>query len=224
MRLLVAEDEKSLSRALKAILEKNKYTVDTVYTGSDALEHFKSASYDAIILDIMMPGLNGIRVLKEIRKRCSDVPVIILSAKAEVDDKVLGLDSGANDYLTKPFDAKELLARIRALLRPKDQEDSSVIERGNVKLNIKSFELTSLSGSYRLTNKEFKIAEILFRHPNEIIGASYLLDHVWGYELSDISTVWVYISYLRKKLMRLGADIEIKASRNAGYYLEVSHA
>ena len=224
MRLLVAEDEKSLSRALKTILERNNYTVDAVYNGPDAITYIENTPYDAVILDIMMPGLDGINVLKEIRRNGNGVPVLVLSAKAEIDDKVLGLDSGANDYLTKPFDVKELLARLRVLTRVSSKGEADKIERGNIKLDLKSFELSSQKGTFRLTNKEFQIAQIFFQRPDEIISADFFLDHIWGYDTSsDISTVWVYISYLRKKLSSLGANIEIKAARNVGYYLEVGN-
>ncbi len=221
MKILIVEDEKSLAKALKAILENSKYSVDVVYNGDDAVTFITGTKYDAVILDLMIPGLDGIGVIKKVRKNGIDVPILILSAKAEVDDKVLGLDSGANDYLSKPFAPKELLARIRALTRVKDQEDSSVIIRGNTKLDLKSYEISTNKSSFRLTNKEFQIAELFFRRPGEIISTERLIEHIWGYESNaDVSLVWVYISYLRKKLTSMSSDVEIKAARNAGYYLE----
>ena len=160
MRLLLAEDERSLSRALAVILERNNYTVDTVSNGEDALEYLQTGNYDGAILDIMMPRMDGITVLKKMRAIGSRIPVIMLTAKAEVDDKVLGLDSGANDYLTKPFDSKELLARLRAMTRNQSTADSR-LQFGNIELDRATFELSSPSGSFRLANKEFQMMQML---------------------------------------------------------------
>ncbi len=221
MRILLVEDELSLSKALKAILEANKYSVDAVFNGNDAVSFIEDTGYDLVILDLMIPGLDGISVIKTVRKKGIFTPILILSAKSEIDDKVLGLDNGADDFLTKPFATKELLARIRALTRVRDQGDASYIERGNTTLDLKTFELSASKGSFRLTNKEFQIALSLFQHPNEIISSESLISRIWGYESNaDSSLIWVYISYLRKKLSRIGSNLEIKASRNAGYYLE----
>lgn len=221
MRLLLAEDERSLSKALKTILEKNNYSVDTVFDGQEALEYIESADYDGIILDIMMPKTDGITVLKTIRKNGKTTPVLMLTAKAEVDDKVLGLDSGANDYLTKPFEVRELLARIRAMTRNGSVQTDSLLKSGNITLNCASFELSSPTGSFRLANKEFQMMELLMRNPKNLISSEHFLDRVWGYDSdAEMNVVWVYISYLRKKLTALNSDIEIKAVRNSGYYLE----
>lgn len=220
MRLLLAEDERSLSRALVTILEKNNYTVDTVYNGEDALEYLQTGSYDAAILDIMMPKMDGITVLKRLRTQGNPVPIIMLTAKAEIDDKVLGLDSGANDYLTKPFDTKELLARIRAMTRSQKAADSR-LTFGNVTLNRATFEISSPTGTFRLANKEFQMMEMLMSNPQQLISTERFMEKIWGYDSdTEINVVWVYISYLRKKLTALGADIQIKAIRNAGYSLE----
>lgn len=220
MRLLLAEDERSLSRALVTILEKNNYTVDAVYNGEDALEYLESGSYDAAILDIMMPKMDGITVLKRLRAQENPVPIIMLTAKAEIDDKVLGLDSGANDYLTKPFDTKELLARIRAMTRSQKASDSR-LAFGNVTLDRATFEISSPSGTFRLANKEFQMMEMLMSNPQQLISTERFMEKIWGYDSdTEINVVWVYISYLRKKLVALGADIQIKATRNAGYSLE----
>ena len=220
MRLLLAEDERSLSRALVTILEKNNYTVDAVYNGEDALEYLQTGSYDAVILDIMMPKMDGITVLKRLRTQGNPVPIIMLTAKAEIDDKVLGLDSGANDYLTKPFDTKELLARIRAMTRTQKSADSR-LTFGNVTLNRATFELSSHAGTFRLANKEFQMMEMLMSNPQQLISTERFMEKIWGYDSdTEINVVWVYISYLRKKLTALGADIQIKATRNAGYSLE----
>ena len=220
MRLLLAEDERSLSRALVAILEKNNYAVDAVYDGQDALEYLQTGSYDAAILDIMMPKMDGITVLKRLRAQGSPIPIIMLTAKAEIDDKVMGLDSGANDYLTKPFDTKELLARIRAMTRSQKASDSRLVF-GNVTLNRATFEISSPSGTFRLANKEFQMMEMLMANPQQLLSAERFMEKIWGYDSdTEINVVWVYISYLRKKLAALGADIQIKATRNAGYSLE----
>ena len=220
MKLLLAEDERSLSRALTKILEKNNYTVDAVYNGEDALTYLESGVYDAAILDIMMPKMDGITVLKKLRAKGNSVRVIMLTAKSEVDDKVLGLDSGANDYLTKPFDTKELLARIRAMTRSQTASDSKM-SFGNITLDRATFELSSPAGSFRLSNKEFQMMEILMSDPQRLISTERLMERIWGYDSeAEINVVWVYISYLRKKLSALQANIQIKATRNAGYSLE----
>lgn len=220
MRLLVAEDEASLSRALCAILRKNNYEADAVFDGASALEYLNTGNYDAAILDIMMPGVDGIGVLRRLRERGSDLPVLLLTARAEVEDKVLGLDSGANDYLTKPFAAQELLARIRAMTRACAQ-DTSLLRMGNISLNRATFELSSPSGSFRLARKEFQMMEMLLSHPRTLIPTERFMERIWGYDNeAEIHVVWVYISYLRKKLATLGANVQIKVSRNAGYSLE----
>jgi len=221
MRLLLAEDEKSLSKAIVTILKKNNYEVDAAYNGLDALDDLEAGEYDGAILDIMMPGMDGVTVLKKLRSRGSKLPVLFLTAKSEIDDKVTGLNAGANDYLTKPFAVPELLARIRAMTRTQSEQTSAILSFGNIELNQKTYELSSPSGSYKLANKEFQMLELLMRHPHQIISAEQFLDRIWGYETeSDINVVWVYISYLRKKLGALHADIQIRASRGAGYSIE----
>lgn len=224
MKLLFAEDERSLSRAVTLILEKSGYVVDAVYDGREALEYLDSDSYDAVILDIMMPKVDGITVLRELRAKGDATPVIMLTAKSQVDDKVLGLDSGANDYLTKPFETKELLARLRAITRVRAAQTSSVLSCGNVTLDTATMELRGPAGSYRLSGKEYGIMEAFMRDPGRIISAERLLERVWGFESeADVNVVWVYLSYLRKKLTAIGADLSIKAVRNAGYSLEVQN-
>ena len=199
MRLLFAEDEKSLSRAITAILKKNHYEVDAVYDGEEALAYLECGTYDGAILDIMMPKKDGLTVLKEIRRQGINTPVLMLTAKAEIDDRVLGLDSGANDYLTKPFAAPELLARIRAMTRTQMTQNTSSLSFGNLSLNQTSFELSSPSASYQLTNKEFQLLEILMANPGQVISSDRLFEKIWGYESdADPSVIWVYISYLRK--------------------------
>ncbi len=222
MRLLIAEDEKSLSKALLAIVEKDGYSADAVYDGTEALDYLETNNYDAMILDIMMPKMDGFAVLKALREKENPIPVLILSARSEIDDKVAGLDGGANDYLTKPFSPKELLARIRVLTRKQTQASDSTLKLGNIILNRAQNELSSPTGSFHLTNKEFQIMELLMCNPRHLIPTERLMEKIWGYENNaELNVVWVYISYLRKKLEALHADIQIKAARNAGYSLEV---
>lgn len=221
MRLLLAEDEQDLSKALCAILKHNNYSVDAVYDGQDALDYGLSENYDGIILDIMMPKKNGIEVLTELRKSGVDTPVLILTAKGEVDDKILGLDSGADDYLTKPFAMGELLARIRALTRRKADFTPNLLSSGNLSLNRETFELSVDGDSIRLGNKEFQMMEMLMSNPGRLISTEQFMEKIWGYETeAEINVVWVYISYLRKKLASLKASLEIKAVRGVGYTLE----
>lgn len=221
MKLLLAEDERSLSKALTVILKKNNYLVDTVYDGAEAMEYLHADRYDGVILDIMMPKADGIAVLKDLRSRGDYTPVLLLTAKAEVDDKVLGLDSGANDYLTKPFAPKELLARIRAMTRAPAVQNASEMTFGNITLNCATFLLSSPYGSFRLTGKEFQMMELMLRDPQQLISTERFFERIWGYDNdAELSVVWVYISYLRKKLNALQANVQIKATRNAGYTLE----
>ena len=220
MRLLLAEDEKSLSRAVTVLLRKSNYEVDSVYDGEEALAYLSSGNYDGAILDIMMPKVDGIQVLRQLRGRGSRLPVLLLTAKAEVDDKVQGLDSGANYYLTKPFDTKELLATLRAITRSRTSGDSR-LTFGSVTLDRSTFTLSSPSGSFRLANKEFQMCELLMANPHHVIPTERFLEKIWGCDSdAEITVVWVYVSYLRKKLAALHADIQIKAHRNAGYSLE----
>ena len=221
MRLLLAEDERELSDALTAILKHNHYSVDAVYNGADALDFLMAENYDGVILDIMMPKMDGITVLKKIRAQGNSVPVLILTAKADIDDCVLGLDSGADDYLNKPFSSRELLARVRAVTRRRSEAVSAVLEFGNIRLNCATFELSSGNGTLRLPNKEFQMFEMLIANPGQLISTERFREKIWGYDSeAEIGVVWVYISYLRKKLAFLHADIQIKATRNQGYSLE----
>lgn len=222
MRILLAEDEVSLSKALKVILERNNYSVDQVYDGEEALSFLSADNYDCLILDLMMPKVDGITVLKTMRNEGNMLPVIILTAKSEVDDKVLGLDSGANDYLTKPFNSRELLARIRAITRSKENnEGDSILKLGNTVLMRDTFILKTDSGETRLQSKEFQILELLMQNKNKLISTERLMEKIWGFDSeAEINVVWVYISNLRKKLASLDSNVEIKATRNAGYTLE----
>lgn len=222
MRLLLVEDERSLAKALSAILEKNNYSVDTVYNGAEALDYIESGNYDGIIMDVMMPVLDGISALKIMRERGCKTPVLILSAKSETDDKVLGLDNGANDYLTKPFAMQELLARIRAMTRVGSEHPAATLKYGNAVLDSATFTLSAPSGETKLASKEYQMLELLMRNPTHLISTEKFMERVWGYDSdAEINVVWVYISYLRKKLTGVGANIEIKAHRGAGYSLEI---
>ncbi len=221
MKLLLAEDEKDLSRALLAILTRSNYSADAVYNGADALEYLESTHYDALILDIMMPKIDGLTVLRKLRAQGNPIPVLLLTAKSEIDDKVAGLDAGANDYLTKPFAVKELLARIRAMTRSQNHAVDSALKVGNLRLDLATFELSSPFGSFRLANKEFQMMELMMANPKNLIPTERFLEKIWGYDSNaELNVVWVYISYLRKKLTSLQANVQIKASRNAGYSLE----
>lgn len=218
MRLLLAEDEKTLSNALVTILKHNNYSVDAVYNGEDAIDYIETGVYDGAILDIMMPKVDGITVLKTIRAGGNKMPVLLLTAKSDVDDKVLGLDAGADDYLTKPFVTKELLARIRAMTRRQAELTDNSLSFGDLKLDRVSFELSSPSGKLPLTAKEFQIMESFMNHPSQIISAERLMEKIWGFDSdSEINVVWTYISYLRKKLKLLQSGVTIKAVRNIGY-------
>lgn len=220
MRILLAEDERPLARAIVKIFEKNNYSADAVYNGEDALEYLRTENYDVAVLDIMMPKMDGITVLKKIRQAGNAIPVLMLTAKSEIDDKVLGLDSGANYYLTKPFNTKELLATIRAITRSQNAGDSK-LTAGNITLDTATFELSSPAGSFRLANKEFQMIEMFMANPRHIISAEHFMEKIWGLDSdAEINVVWVYISYLKKKLAALQADVQIKTSRNIGYSLE----
>ena len=221
MRLLLAEDERSLSRAVTVLLRKNHYEVDPVYDGEEAMDYLSTGNYDGVILDIMMPKADGMEVLRRLRARGSRLPVLLLTAKGEVEDKVLGLDSGANDYLTKPFAAQELLARIRAMTRDHTAQATSRLQVGNVTLDRATFQLSTPTGSLQLANKEFQMLEMLLSNPRQVLSKERFLEKIWGYDSeADSSVVWVYISYLRKKLAALHADVRIQARRNVGYCLE----
>ena len=222
MRLLYAEDEKSLARAVSTILLKNNYSVDVVYDGQAALDYLATGNYDGAILDVMMPKADGFEVLRQMRARGDSTPVLLLTARGEIDDRVAGLDSGANDYLTKPFDMKELLARIRAMTRVLTVQPDKTISFGKVTLDCASYDLSGPGGSTKLAGKEFQMMEMLMRNPRKLVSTETFMDHIWGYDSeAELNIVWVYISTLRKKLKGIDADIEIKAQRGVGYYLEV---
>lgn len=221
MRLLIAEDDIRLLKSLKYIFEKNKYLVDAVSNGTEALSYGMTGEYDGIVLDIMMPGLDGIEVLKQLRANGVSAPVLFLTAKTEVYQKVEGLDAGADDYLSKPFSQPELLARVRAMLRRKENYVPDLLTVSDVSLNRSTYELQYKNSKKNLSGKEFQIMEMLMQSPRIIVTSEQLLSHIWGWDSEvEISTVWVHISNIRKKLMTLDAPLEIRFVRNAGYMLE----
>lgn len=224
MRLLLAEDEKELSAALQAVLKRNHYEVDAVYDGQEAYDYLQAGNYDGVILDVMMPVMDGFELLKKIRAEKNSIPVLMLTARAEVDDRVMGLDLGADDYLTKPFAMKELLARVRAITRRQNEAESSMLQYGNVTLDLSSFQLQVGNKKERIPNKEFQMLEMLLANPTQIISSERFLEKIWGYDSNvELQIVWVYISYLRKRLKSMDADVVIRAKRNLGYYVEVQH-
>lgn len=224
MRLLLAEDEKELSNALVAVLKHNNYSVDAVYNGQDALDYLEAGNYDGAILDIMMPKMDGIQVLKAIRSQNNQIPIIILTAKSEIDDRVTGLDCGADDYLTKPFSMKELLARIRAITRRQTDNGDSLLRFENLILDRSTCQISCGGETIRLSNKEYQMLEMLMINPRQIISTEQFMSKIWGFDSeSEVNVVWVHISYLRKKLLALSANVRIKATRGLGYSLEVKH-
>ena len=221
MRLLLAEDEKSLSRALVAILQYNHYSVDAVYDGEEALNFLLNGNYDGAILDIMMPKKDGITVLEEFRKINKTMPVLLLTAKNEVEDRVKGLDSGADDYLGKPFDTKELLARIRAMLRRRGERSEDILTAADISLNRITFEISSPRESIRLGNKEFQMLEMLMQSIGRVVSTEQFIEKIWGYDSeAEVNVVWTYLSFIRKKLAALSDRVSIRAIRNLGYILE----
>lgn len=222
MRLLLAEDERELSAALQAVLKRNHYEVDAVYDGGEAYDYLQTGNYDGFILDVMMPVMDGFTLLKKIRNERNNVPVLMLTARAEVDDRVQGLDLGADDYLTKPFAMKELLARIRSITRRMTEAESSSLQLGNVVLDLLVFTLEVEGNKERLPNKAFQMLQMLLANPSQIISTERFMEKIWGFDSdADIQVVWVYISYLRKRLKAMGANVVIRAKRNQGYFVEV---
>ena len=222
MRLLIVEDEEGLSQALTEIFKKNRIDVDAVLNGIDGLKYAESGIYDAIILDIMLPGMDGLAILKTLRQEKNNVPVILLTAKDDVNDKITGLDTGADDYLTKPFSTDELLARIRALTRRKGELKENVIAFGDLILNKNNWEIQSAKGdAIKLSLKEFRILELLFENPHQIITKEQIIEKIWGGDSNaEYNNVEVYISFIRKKIENLKVGIRIRTARGIGYSLE----
>ncbi len=223
MKLLLAEDETGMSEALVDILTFHHYAVDPVFDGRDALDYALTQSYDGIILDIMMPKMDGLQVLKQLRQTGDKTPVLMLTAKSDIEDRILGLDLGADDYLPKPFAMGEFLARVRAMLRRRESFTPDILRMGDISLNRSSYELSGPNGQcFLLSNLEFQLMELLMLNKGIYLSSEKILDKVWGYDTeAEIGVVWVYISYLRKRLLALDAHVEIKVKRGVGYTLEV---
>lgn len=221
MRLLIAEDDARLLKSLMHIFKTNNYAVDGVDNGNDALEYALSGEYDGLILDIMMPGCDGIEVLKELRKNRITTPALFLTARTEISQRVEGLDAGADDYLPKPFSTTELLARVRAMLRRKDNFTPDILAYNGLNLNRSTYELSFGGKACSLSGKEFQITELMMQRPHSIVSTEQLITGIWGWETDvDMNVVWVHISNLRKKIAALGAPVEIRFVRGAGYLLE----
>ena len=218
MRVLIAEDEMSTAKAIKLLLEKANFSADIVYNGNDAWEYIQAVDYDVIVLDIMMPYKSGMDVLSLMRNKHIVTPVLILTAKSEIEDRVAGLESGADDYLPKPFAAKELIARVKALARRSGYYADSIQSIGNLVLDGNRYEMRVGEIKVSLTNKEFQLMELFVRHPGYVFPTEHLMEKIWGYDTeSNIDVVWTHIGYMRKKLRSLNANVEIKTVRGAGY-------
>lgn len=221
MRLLFAEDDRDIAKAVQTLLQRSGYSVDTVFNGQDAVEYIEAGEYDGVILDWMMPKLSGIEVLAHMRSRGYSTPVLMLTARDAVDDRVEGLDTGADDYLSKPFATSELLARIRAMLRRKEDYKYDVIRFSDIELDKSAMSIKCGGQSVRLNNKAFQLMEMLVEHPGAVLSINQIMERIWGWDSdSEINVVWVNISFLRKKLSELGAHAKIKAVRGVGYSLE----
>ena len=221
MRILVADDEPEMTMVLEALLKREHYSVDVVYNGQDALDYGLAENYDCIVLDIMMPKLDGIQALQTLRSKNISTPVLLLTAKSQVEDRVAGLDSGADDYLPKPFDNREFVARVRALTRRGGEYTPKILSAGNVTLDCSTFELKCGSACVRLGNREFQMLELLMRQEGRLISTEQFMEHIWGYDSeAEINVVLAYISYLRRKLEAVGANVCIAARRGQGYLLE----
>ena len=223
MRILIAEDEVATAKALKLLMEKAMYSVDIVHNGDDAWDYIQEGSYEVIVLDIMMPGKSGLEVLSLIRQNGIRTPVLLLTSKAEIEDRVAGLEAGADDYLPKPFATSELIARVKALGRRSENYNDSVQSIGNIILDSNKYEISVGKKSIKLTNKEFQLIELFILHPGQVFSTEHLMEMIWGYDTeSDVDVVWTTIGYVRKKLRQIKANVEIKTMRGIGYALEVT--
>lgn len=221
MKLLLAEDNKKLLKSLTVILQSDGYIVDGVDNGEDAYTYAETGEYDGLVFDIMMPYRDGLNVLRELRKKGIKTPALFLTARTELDQRVDGLDAGADDYLPKPFETKELLARIRAMLRRRDNYTPDMLCFSDISLNCSNFVLTCKNKSVSLSGKEFNIMQMLLERANSVVSTDSLMTHIWGWDSdSDTSVVWVHMSNLRKKLESLDCNAQIRFIRSAGYVLE----
>ena len=221
MRILIAEDEVEIARALKVLLEKNKCAVDIVHNGKDAWDFASLGHYDVIVLDIMMLEMDGLEVLRRVRENHISTPVMLLTAKSEIEDRVAGLNAGADDYLPKPFAVSEFIARVKALGRRSTSYTESLLCLGNITLDCNRFELSAEGESIRLNNKEFQLMELFMKHPKFVFSTEHIMEKIWEQDgTAGMDVVWTYIGFLRKKIKQLGATVEIKTVRGAGYSLE----
>lgn len=221
MRILIAEDEHATAKALKLLLEKAKNSVDVANNGIEAWEFLSVSTYDVVVLDIMMPGMSGIEVLEKIRKSNMSVPVMLLTAKSEIEDRVAGLEAGADDYLPKPFATSEFIARVKALGRRSDNYTELTKKLGNITLDSNRYMVSTETSSAELTNKEFQLLELFVSHPGFVFSTEHLMDKIWGMDSnSNIDVVWTHIGFVRKKLRSIDASVEIKTIRGAGYSME----
>lgn len=221
MKLLIAEDEIDLAEALTAFFEKNQFTVEAVHNGADAYDYAREGGYDAVILDVMMPKMNGIEVLRRLREDGVTTPIMMLTAKAQKDDRVEGFDAGADDYLPKPFAPDELLSRVRALLRRAGKFKPTVLSFGDLKLDPSTGMLSCGEEAVRLSGREFQLMELFLRSPKIIFSVDKIMERIWGWDSdAEINVVWVHISNLRKKLKVIGSSVAIRANRGMGYVLE----
>ena len=222
MKVLIAEDEIQTAKALKIILEQNKISTDIVHRGDDAWNYIKSGSYEVIVLDIMMPGMDGLEVLSRIRREHLNTPVLMLTARSEIEDRVNGLESGADDYLTKPYATSELIARIRALGRRSEIYTDNIKTAGDLILDGNRYEMRVKDRSVKVTNKEYQLLELFISYPGFVFSSEHLMDKIWGLDSeSEIDVVWTHIGFIRKKLKNLNAGVEIRTVRGAGYSLEI---
>ena len=221
MRLLIAEDELNLAEALTVFFEKNHFSVDAVHNGFDAYEYAASGGYDGVILDVMMPEMNGIQVLERLRAEGCRTPIMMLTAKGQKDDRITGFNAGADDYLPKPFDPDELLSRVRAMLRRSEAYQPSVLAWGDVTLDPGTGLLACGGQSVRLGGREFQVMELFLRNPRQVFSAERIMERIWGWDNeAEINVVWVNISNLRKKLKAIGSRVTLKVNRGLGYALE----
>ena len=221
MRVLIAEDEIGIARGLKALLEKSCFAADIVLNGNDALEHALRGVYDVAVLDIMMPGLDGLSVVHRIRRKGLTLPVLLLTAKSDISDRVNGLNAGADDYLPKPFAPAELVARVNALSRRGTVYSDRLLRAGNTSLDGSRYLLTGPNDQTRLGNKEFQLAELFMSHPGFVFSAEHIMDRIWPQDSETApDVVWTYIGFVRKKLRQVGSDLEIRTIRGVGYRLE----
>ena len=221
MKILFAEDDRDLSAAVKALLERSGYLVDAVYDGAEAVDYALAEAYDGMILDWMMPEKDGVEALREMRQKGIKTPCLLLTARDDVEDRVTGLDAGADDYLSKPFNGKELLARVRAMLRRRESFVPDIVSWEDLQLDKGSCELRCGTSSVRLTGKMYQLMELFMENPKHLFSAQQLMDKIWGWESeAEINVVWVNISQLRKKISELGSETEIRVYRGTGYALE----